>query len=142
MGQSRIKVEKFAALRQQVFFGAIGQKAKVTDAHEAVGEHVEQEAADEFVGIKDDGLFSISIFSISVAQGDLAVVDSENAVIGESDTVGVAAEVIENGLRRRVFSHKRSNSFAVRFCLPCLPARFFLPRSVLTDQETFHETPD
>jgi hypothetical protein len=61
---------------------------------------VEQEAADEFMGIQDDGLFSISIFSISVPQGDLAVVDSENAVIGKRHTMGVAAEVVQNGVRR------------------------------------------
>jgi hypothetical protein len=42
---------------------------------------VEEEATDEFLGIEDDGLFSIPIFSISVAHGDLAVVDSENAVM-------------------------------------------------------------
>jgi len=28
-----------------VFFGAVGEKAEVTDTHEAVGENVEQEAA-------------------------------------------------------------------------------------------------
>ena len=100
MGQRRIKVEKFAALRQQVFFGAVGQEAKVTDAHEAIGQDVEQEAADEFVSIKEDGLFSISIFSISIAQGDFSVFDLENTVVGERHAVGVAAEVVENSLRR------------------------------------------
>jgi len=69
----------------------------VTDAHEAFGQDVKQEAADEFVGIQDDGLFSIAIFSISVTQGDLAVVDRENTVIGKRHTMGVAAEVVENG---------------------------------------------
>ena len=44
------------------------------------------------------GSFSICIFSISVAQGDLAAVDSENAVIEKSHTMGVAAEVVENGV--------------------------------------------
>ena len=47
----------------------------MTHAHETFRDHVEQEAADEFVGIQDDGLFSISIFAIPIAQGDLAVVD-------------------------------------------------------------------
>jgi hypothetical protein len=70
----------------------------VTDAHEAVGQDVEEEATDKFIGIQNDGLFSISIFAIPIAQGDLAVLDSENAVIGESDTMGVAAEVVENGV--------------------------------------------
>lgn len=71
----------------------------MTDAHEALRQDVKQEAADEFVGLKRQSLFSISIFSISVTQGDQAVLDVEDAVIGERDAVGVAAEVIEDGLR-------------------------------------------
>jgi hypothetical protein len=53
----------------------------VTDAHEAFGQDVEEEAADKFLGIKDDGLFSISIFSILVAQGDQALLDVEDTVV-------------------------------------------------------------
>ena len=43
--QSRIKFQQFTALSEGLFFGAVGQKAEVTDAHETVGEYVEQEAA-------------------------------------------------------------------------------------------------
>ena len=39
-------------MREVVFFGAVGQKAEVTDTHEAIGEDVEEEAADEFFGIE------------------------------------------------------------------------------------------
>ena len=35
-----------------MFFGAVGQKAEVTDTHEALRNPVKQEAADEFVGIE------------------------------------------------------------------------------------------
>jgi hypothetical protein len=42
----------------------------------------------------------IPIFSISVAQGDFSVFDFEDAVIGERYAVSVAAEVIEDSLRR------------------------------------------
>ena len=72
----------------------------MTDAHKAIRQDVKEEAADEFVGIKGHGLFSIPIFSISITKGDLAVLDVEDAVVGESDAVGVAAEVIQHGLWR------------------------------------------
>ena len=78
----------------------LAKKAEVTDAHEAIRQDVKQEAADEFVGIKEHRFFSIPIFSISVAQGDLAVFDVEDAVIGERHAVGVAAEIVEHGLWR------------------------------------------
>jgi hypothetical protein len=35
-----------------VFFGSVGEKAEVTDAHETIGQDVEREAADEFFGIE------------------------------------------------------------------------------------------
>jgi len=83
-----------------VFFGAVGEKAEVADTHEAVGEHVEEKTADEFVGVKRQSLFSIPIFSIPVAKSDLAVFEAEDPVIGQSHAVGVAAEVVKHGLRR------------------------------------------
>ena len=93
--QSGIESQQFAALRESLLFGSVGEKAEVTDAHEAFGQHVEEKAADELVGIESDGLFSIAVFSISIAESDLAV---EDTVIGESDAMGVAAEVVEHGL--------------------------------------------
>jgi hypothetical protein len=39
-------------LRESVFFGAVGEKAEVADMHEAVGERVEEETADELLGIE------------------------------------------------------------------------------------------
>ncbi len=35
-----------------MFLGAVGEKAEMTDTHEAIGQDVEQEAADEFFGIE------------------------------------------------------------------------------------------
>jgi hypothetical protein len=37
-------------------FGSVGQKAEVTHPHEAFGDHMEQEAADEFVGMRRSSL--------------------------------------------------------------------------------------
>ena len=98
LGQGGIKSQQLAALRESMLFGSVGKKAEVTDAHEAFGKHVKEETADEFVGIEGDGLFSIPIFAISIAQGDLVVIDFENTVVGESHAMRVAAEVIEHGL--------------------------------------------
>jgi len=37
-----------------VLLGSVGQKAEVADAHKAIGEHMEEKAADEFFGIEGD----------------------------------------------------------------------------------------
>ena len=70
----------------------------MTDAHKAFGQDMEEKTPDEFMGIKGQGLLSISIFAISITQGDLAVLDVEDPVIGRSHAVSVAAEVIKHGL--------------------------------------------
>ena len=85
-------------MREGVFFGSVGQKAEVADTHEAVGEHVEEKTADEFVGVKGQSLFSIPVFAISITQGDQAVLHLEDTVVGKSDAVGVAAEIIKDCL--------------------------------------------
>ena len=83
-----------------MLLGSVGQKAEVTDTHEAIGEHVEEKTADEFVSIKGQSLFSIPLFSVPVAEGDLTVFEGEDTVIGQSHAVGIAAEVVEHGLWR------------------------------------------
>jgi hypothetical protein len=54
-------------------FRSVGQETEVTHTHEAFGDHVEQEAANEFVGIEGHGLFSVLIFSVPVTEGDLSI---------------------------------------------------------------------
>src|SRR5712691_5862371 len=78
-------------LRDSLLLGAIGEKAEVTDAHEPIGQDVKQEATDEFLGLESEGLFSISVFAISIAQGDQAVLHVEDTIVGQRDAVGVAA---------------------------------------------------
>ena len=82
-----------------MFLGAVGQEAKMADTHEAVGQDMEEKAAGEFFGIEGHRFQPVFVSSVSVAKSDLAVLDFEDAVIGERDAVGVAAEVIEDGLR-------------------------------------------
>ena len=48
----------------------------MADAHETVRQDVDQEAANKLVGLQGHRLFSVAIFSISVAQGDFSVFDS------------------------------------------------------------------
>jgi len=69
-------------LSQGLLLGSVSQKAEVTDAHEAIGQDVKQKAADKLLGIKRHDLFSIPVFSISIAQDDFSVFDLEDTVIG------------------------------------------------------------
>ena len=62
-------------MSERLFFGAVSQKPEVTDAHEAIGPDMEQEAAGKLLGIQSHRLFLIGVFSISVAHGHFSVLD-------------------------------------------------------------------
>jgi hypothetical protein len=71
----------------------------VADAHEAAGEDVEQEAAQELLGGECHHLALVAIGGVSPAEADDAVSEVDDAVVREGDAVGVAAEVLEDLFR-------------------------------------------
>lgn len=79
-----------------MLFGSVGQKAKMTDAHKAFWQNMEQEATDELLGVEGLGFEPILVFSIPISEGDLTVFGAEDAVVGDSYSMGVATQVIED----------------------------------------------
>ena len=73
----------------------VDQKAEVTHAHEALGDHVEQKAADNSWSWRVKVLFSVLIFSVPVTEGDFGY-GRENPIIRQRHAVGVAAEIVED----------------------------------------------
>ena len=72
----------------------------MTHPHEALGDDVEQKAADELLGTERHQLAPILVFSIAVSEGNFTVVARADAIIGECYAVGVTTEVIEDMLGR------------------------------------------
>ena len=66
------------------------------DAVEAGWQHVQQEAADELLGGEAHRLEPVWLAVILPAEADGAVHDVQDAVVGDRDAVGVAAEVVEH----------------------------------------------
>lgn len=83
-----------------MFLGAIGQEAKVANAHESIGQDVQEEATDELFSSEGDGLQSVALFAIAVGEGDLTGLGREKTVIRDRDPVGIASQVIEDFFRR------------------------------------------
>ena len=70
-------------------------------AHERGRQGVEHEPADEFVGRQGHGFALVGVAAVSIRECDHAVFDREYPVVRDRDAVGVAADVIEDGLRSR-----------------------------------------
>jgi hypothetical protein len=71
----------------------------VADADEAVGDHVQQEAAEELVDVELHDLHAVPVGVIPPSEADAAVDDGAQPVVGERDAVGIAAEGGEDVLQ-------------------------------------------
>lgn len=73
----------------------VGEKAEMTDAVKAVGQDVEKEAADEFVRLEAHDLLAVAAFAPVVlpSEGDMVVIDADEAAVGDGDTVRVSTEM-------------------------------------------------
>src|SRR5713226_6775251 len=60
---------------------------------------MQQEAPDELVGIKGHYALARVVAIVLPAKPDLAMVDAEQAVVGNRDAMSVAAEIVEYLLR-------------------------------------------
>ena len=74
---------------------AIGKQTVVADAVEAVGQDVDEEAADELIGGKGHGFGARAAIGaiILVPEGDTVVVERDQPAVGDGDAVGVAEEI-------------------------------------------------
>src|SRR6516165_6331512 len=75
---------------------AVGEIAVVADAMEAVGQGVEQEAADELVRAKGHELLPIVVAIILPAEADPALGERDQATVGDGDAMGISAEILEH----------------------------------------------
>jgi len=75
---------------------AVGEKSDVSDPVEAVGDGVLKEAADEFVGREPHDLGFAVLAIVLPGEADLAVVEPDQAAVGDGDAVRVAGEIPEH----------------------------------------------
>ena len=71
---------------------AIGEQAVMADAVEPAGQHVDEEAADEFIDGECHQLAPVVLFGAVVLpfESDAGLVECDEAAVGDGDAVGVA----------------------------------------------------
>ena len=82
--------------RQALASEAVGEQPEMADAHEAFGQHVEEESAQELHCVQGHDALLAAVSIILVAEGNAFLVEGQQAVIGNGDAMGVAAEVAEH----------------------------------------------
>ena len=89
--------ESVPAAGEKLGPGSVGQEAVVTDADKALGDDVEEEAADELMkmkGQRSDPMAAV----ILETEGDRPVVDMLEPVVGDRDAVCIAGEILQDVL--------------------------------------------
>ena len=86
---------------------AVGEQPIVSDAMEALGQHVDQEATDELVGRQRHRLVAARSLDpiVLVLEGDVVLVGGQQPAIGDRDAVGVARQIAQHllGSGERLF---------------------------------------
>jgi hypothetical protein len=76
----------------------VGEQAEVADADKAVGDHVEQEATEELLGVELHDLHAVPVGVVAPPEADAALGQGDEAVVGDRHPMRVAAEVGEHML--------------------------------------------
>ena len=70
----------------------------MTHPYIASRQNVKEEPSDKLVGLKRHDLLTVMVCIIPPEEGNLAVLDGEDAVITDRDPVGISAEVLKDPL--------------------------------------------
>ena len=89
--------EQLADTRDVVGAGWAGQQAIVTDAVEALWQHMHQKAADELVGIERHHPVSLATFEAVILpfESDAFVIERDQTAVGDGDAMGIAREIAQ-----------------------------------------------
>ena len=68
----------------------------MANTHETAGQNVKQETAKKLISMKRQEPFLVVVSRVSEAERDLLIVEGDQAVIRDGDTMGVGAEIAEH----------------------------------------------
>jgi hypothetical protein len=79
-----------------VFAVSVGKEAKVTHPYIASRQNMKKEPSDKLACLEGHGLLTVMVCIIPPSEGNLAVLEGEDAVITDGDPVGISAEVLKD----------------------------------------------
>ena len=74
----------------------VGHKAEVTDANKALGQDMQQEAADELLGVEFENAFDIADLAVEPTKLNVLSIKGQQSMVGDGNAMGVTAQVAED----------------------------------------------
>jgi hypothetical protein len=91
--------EKLAAASELLCTIAIAEEAVIADAMKALGQDMQQKAADKLIGGEGHDLLPIVVAIVLPSEAHRAVLDVAQAIVGNGDAMRIASDVFEDLLR-------------------------------------------
>jgi hypothetical protein len=88
--------EELATLMEGAGFAAVGEEPIVAEADKAGGEHMQEEALQEGMGVDGHRLEAIAMAAVPVDEADLAIAHLHDAVVRQGHSVSVAADIVHD----------------------------------------------
>src|SRR6266571_8475348 len=88
---------------------AVGEKSEVADADQALGQNVDQEAAQELICGDRHDLLLAAVRIVFPAKRDAVILKRNQSMVGDGDAVRIASEIVQNmvGTAEGVAWHRR-----------------------------------
>ena len=77
----------------------VRKKAKVPNADEAAGKHMQEKTAEELIGGKGHLPLLIAVGVILPAEGHFFAVKAQQTMVADCNAVGITSEIVQNVLR-------------------------------------------
>src|SRR5208337_657566 len=74
----------------------VSKKSEVADAHEAAGQQVEKEAAQELFDRQSHDPLLVTVGGVAPAKSDVSVGESNQPAVGNGDAMSVSAEIAQH----------------------------------------------
>ena len=95
----RFGSQQLPALRRALATATVGHPSVIADPHQPFRQHVQQKPPDEFGGVQCHLALLAAVRVIFPAEGDLAVLQTDQPVIGDGHAMGVARQIVQHMLR-------------------------------------------
>ena len=71
----------------------MGQEAVITDFGKTAGQHVQEKSPDKLPSAEGEFFFLIVVAAVPIPEADLAIIDSDDPVVGYCHPVGIPTEI-------------------------------------------------
>ena len=88
--------QQLLAEREAMRAESVREETKIPDSHEALGQHVQEEAAQELRSQQRHRALLAAVSIVLPSEGDAFTIECEEPMIGDGDPVSVSTEISED----------------------------------------------